>query len=72
MGDEIDDFFFMTRGVSAFVRNYQPQTIIGVIDPCSLLKSKKFKPLQFFGCEDSVFNHLNMLLEIDKGKDSEI
>lgn len=33
IGDEIDDFFFMTRGVSAFVRNYQTQTIIGVMDP---------------------------------------
>lgn len=27
---------------------------------------------QFFGCEDSIYNHLNMLLEVQKGRKEEI
>jgi hypothetical protein len=35
-------------------------------------KWSKIQQVQSFGCEDSVFNHLHMLLEVDKGKKSDI
>jgi hypothetical protein len=35
-------------------------------------KAKDFKVFDFFGCEDSVVNHLSLLLNLDKGKQAEI
>jgi hypothetical protein len=32
-GDEIDEFYFMTKGVAAFIKEKQNNQIIGVIDP---------------------------------------
>ena len=31
-------------------------------------KEQDIKIFQSFGCEDSVYNHLNMLVDIDNGK----
>jgi CRP-like cAMP-binding protein len=74
--DEIDDFYFVTKGVTAFVRTRNHNMIIGVIDPLQILKmetkAKDFKVFDFFGCEDSVVNHLSLLLNLDKGKQAEI
>lgn len=71
-GDEIDDFYFMTKGVAAFIKEKQNNTILGVVDPLKVLqmqtKAAKMKVFQSFGCEDSVYNHLHMLIEIEKGK----
>lgn len=66
----------MTKGVSAFIKEKQNNQIIGLMDPNDMLNlSKKIcnmKPMQTFGCEDSVYNHLHLMLEIDKGKHAEI
>lgn len=35
-------------------------------------KVESLKVFNVFGCEDSVYNHLHMLVEIDKGKQAEI
>jgi len=35
-------------------------------------KTTKVKEIQSFGCEDSVYNHLHLLVEISKGKQAEI
>ena len=74
--DEIDDFFFMTKGVAAFIKSPNNSAIISVIDPNGNLpikrKAKGMKTLQFFGCEDSVYNHLKTLIEVDEGRTNEI
>jgi len=66
----------MTKGVAAFIKEKQNNAIIGVVDPLKVLqmskKAEKMKVLQSFGCEDSVYNHLHMLIECDKGKQAEI
>lgn len=50
--------------------------IIGIMDPLKVLsleeKATNIKTFNVFGCEDSVYNHLNMLVQIDKGKEAEI
>lgn len=75
-GDEIDDFYFMTKGVAAFIKEKQNNTILGIVDPLKVLqmelKASKMRVFQSFGCEDSVYNHLHMLVEVDKGKQAEI
>ena len=66
--DEIDDFFFMVKGVAAFTNN---NSIIGLIDPQRLVKnSAKMKSFKVFGCEDSVINHLWVLLECEYNNNS--
>lgn len=46
--------------------------ITGIMDPLKVLnledKASNTKVFNVFGCEDSVYNHLNMLVQIDKGK----
>lgn len=36
-GEEINDFFFMTKGVAAFIKEEQFNQIIGLIDPNNIL-----------------------------------
>lgn len=40
-GDEIDDFYFMTKGIAAFVRDKQDNMIVGVMDPHRILDIEK-------------------------------
>ena len=72
----IQDFYFAIKGISAFIKEKQNNQIIGVIDPKNKLdlESKLSKSVVFntFGCEDSVYNHLLVLINIDKGKQAEI
>lgn len=69
--DEIDDFFFMVKGVAAFTNNSQNNSIIGVIDPERLIRnSAKMESFKVFGCEDSVINHLWVLLECNYNNNS--
>lgn len=35
--DEIDDFYFMTKGIAAFIREKDENMIIGVMDPRNIL-----------------------------------
>ena len=75
-GDEIQEFYFMTKGVCAFIKEKLNNSIIGMVDPNKMLelanKASKMKTFQYFGLEDSVYNHLHMLIELRKGKGSEI
>ena len=43
-GDEIDDFYFMTKGIAAFIRDKQDNMIIGVMDPHHILHMDKKAP----------------------------
>lgn len=74
--DEIDDFYFMTKGIAAFIREKDENMIIGVMDPRNILqmdqKSPNLRIYQCFGCEDAVYNHMHMLIECDRGKQAEI
>jgi hypothetical protein len=36
-GEEINDFYFMTKGVAAFIKEQQHCAIIGLIDPNQIL-----------------------------------
>ena len=66
----------MTKGVAAFISEKQDNAIIGVADPLKVLamnaKASNLKVFQSFGCEDSIYNHLNMLIQVDKGHQAEI
>jgi hypothetical protein len=66
----------MTKGIAAFIETKKNNSIIGVIDSNNILKMSKIangiKVFKFFGCEDTVFNHLHLLLEVRKGRSTEI
>jgi CRP-like cAMP-binding protein len=48
-GDEIDGFYFMIKGVSAFIKEKQNKQIIGLIDPFEVLEvSRKLDKLHVF------------------------
>jgi hypothetical protein len=74
--DEIDEFYFMTAGVAAFIETKKNNSIIGVIDANNILnmstKADGIKVFNYFGCEDTVYNHLKMLIDIRKGKTNEV
>lgn len=61
----------MTKGVALFVKPEKGREIIGVVDPESKLRmqetAKKLKNFQYFGCEDSVQNHMIMMVNVEKG-----
>lgn len=40
-GDAIDEFYFMTKGVAAFIKEKQNNAIIGIIDPLRALKMEQ-------------------------------
>jgi hypothetical protein len=52
----------MTKGIAAFIETKKNNSIIGVIDSNNILKMAKnangIKVFKYFGCEDTVYNHL--------------
>jgi hypothetical protein len=66
----------MTSGVAAFIETKKNNFIIGVIDSNNILKmdtkANGIKVFKYFGCEDTVYNHLHLLLEVRKGRTTEI
>lgn len=66
----------MTKGVAAFTMSTNCNQILGVIDPNDSLPIKKrcpdLKVFQFFGIEDTIYNHLHMLHEVNEGREDEI
>jgi CRP-like cAMP-binding protein len=40
-GNQIDGFYFMTKGVAAFVKPTEGNAIIGLIDPDKVLKTEE-------------------------------
>ncbi len=66
----------MTAGVAAFIETKKNNSIIGVIDSNNILnmstKADGIKVFNYFGCEDTVYNHLKMLIDIRKGKTNEV
>lgn len=69
----------MTKGIAAFVSTHNQtldSVIVAVMDPLNVLKIRKKKSqtavFQYFGCEDSVLNHLQMLMDISQGKSAEV
>ena len=65
-GDDIDQFYFMTSGLAAFVIPRQNGMIFAIIDPDDYNEQRRTgKVFQYFGCEDSVYNHCKLLLDLD-------
>lgn len=69
----------MTRGIAAFTStddHIHDTKIIAVVDPYNILQFRKRKSptqvFQYFGCEDSVLNHLLMLLDVESGRAAEV
>lgn len=58
--DQIDGFYFMTKGLASFSLPKYNNMIAAVIDPeCALnFGSNKTKTFQYFGCEDTILNHV--------------
>lgn len=63
----------MTKGLAAFVLPLQSNMIFSIIDPLSLLEANGFlnghdvQLFQYFGLEDSVYNHLKLLIDLNNG-----
>lgn len=64
----------MIKGVAAFTNNTENNSIIGLIDPNCILKIPendiKIEMFKVFGCEDSVVNHLWVLLECNSNNNA--
>ena len=58
-GDQIDGFYFMTKGAAAFKIPWSNNVMYAIIDPEKSLNKnpRKAKVFQYFGCEDTVWNH---------------
>ena len=60
--DEIDGFYFMIKGLAGFTLPERSGMIFGVIDPAQILGwQNDLRVFQFFGMEDTIFNHINLL-----------
>lgn len=63
----------MTKGLSSFILPLQSNMIFSIIDPENVmgrldyLHGSQIKLLQYFGLEDSVFNHLSIILNQRNG-----
>jgi hypothetical protein len=69
-GDISDFFFFQTKGVSAFVINTR-ETVFAIINPDKSVthKSSKSRIFQYFGLEDIVINHTQLLIDLEDQRD---
>ena len=57
--DQIDGFYFMTKGLASFSLPKYNNMIAAVIDPeCALNFGSKIRNFQYFGCEDTILNHV--------------
>lgn len=67
--DQIDGFYFMTKGLASYSLPKYNNMIAAVIDPERALNfpTMKMQTFQFFGCEDSVLNHVQALIADKKG-----
>ena len=65
--DEITTFYFQTKGLAAFVLPKMSGMVYAIIDPeKQLFKNsikKKMRVFQYYGMEDSIYNHLRLLVE---------
>lgn len=63
--DEIDGFYFMIKGLASFILPSMSNMIFAIIDPEETItahKKRYMKTFQYFGMEDSVMNHLRMII----------
>ena len=71
-GDDIETFYFMTTGQACFALSKQNSLFFAVIDPQSYqveLKKriKKTMNFQYFGMEDSIYNHTKLVISQQQG-----
>lgn len=59
----------MTKGLASFNIPEMSQMIFAVVDPQEQLnlRGMKMNVFQYFGMEDSVLNHINLLMSVEKG-----
>ena len=73
--DEIDGFYFLKKGLAAFILPKMSGMIYAVLDPEEQLSKstkRKMQTFQYFGCEDSVYNHLKLIIDEKNGKETKI
>lgn len=65
-GDISDYFFFQTKGVSAFVINTK-DSVFAIINPIKSIThtSSKSRIFQYFGLEDIVINHTQLMIDLE-------
>jgi hypothetical protein len=72
--DEIDGFYFMTKGLGAFILPKLSGMVFAIIDPQKTMNKsgRRMHLFQYHGIEDSIYNHLRLMLTKKKGEDTVI
>lgn len=69
--DEIDGFYFMTKGLCSFILPKMTGMIFCVIDPEQTMNKatkRRMRTFQYVGIEDTIQNHLKLLNDEKKSK----